>query len=138
MEKFPENKAEFSGQETFDKAISLYMDEEYEKAAVEFWRAAVKKRVIDSYEYDDSIDRAIECYAQMDRGSYGLSFVATKFAEMGIMDQAKIYATRALVEDPENAEAQEIIDRYKAQSVPTPEPFPMPSLYPRQIDNSLT
>jgi len=138
VEKFPEIKAEFSGQETFDKAISLYMDEEYENAAAEFWRAAVKRKVIDSYEYNDSIDRAIECYAQMDRGSYGLSFVATKFAEMGIVDQAKIYATRALVEDPENAEAQEIIGRYKAQSVPTPKPFEMPSLYPRQIDDSFT
>lgn len=114
------------------------MDEEYENAAAEFWRAAVKRKVIDSYEYDDSIDRAIECYAQMDRGSYGLSFVATKFAEMGIVDQAKIYATRALVEDPENAEAQEIIDRYKAQSVPTPKPIERPSLYPRQIDDSFT
>jgi len=111
--KASENQAfQGTGQNFYDAAEKLFLQEDYENAAAGYWRAIELRTKQDTFDANEAIQKILECYAHIDEPAAGFAFLATQYAGVNRMEHAVEYAKKALQEDPENEEALEIIEMW--------------------------
>lgn len=107
-----EKESQGTGQNFYDAAEEIFLQEDYENAAAGYWRAIELRTKQDMFDANEAVQKILECYAHIDDPAAGFAFLATQYAGVDRMEHAVEYAKKALTGDPENEEALEIIEMW--------------------------